>query len=392
MACEINLGANAPCNIQNDKPRTLIDSHLPFFFNYLQTESTSQTEGLGLDTPSSYGAGWSIARWTTDQYAGEAEGTFIKSLINEPSLTGLANLTAHTGQSSTLLLTYWNVATAIFETPNFAFADPRATTPSFNFADIFKVGQSNLTCNGVPCGLFTRSGTPTFPIQPIPLTSGTFSNSIVGVPGTSAVFYLLSATSGSYSDHPPHRDHRRQPAVDERIAHGDPAGAVAMRRTTSIALMATACLTAVAMSACHHDPAAGSGAPTAEKIDSLEGIVRVVGSTGSSAVTLRTDDAQSLTIDGAPSLSRLSGLRVRVRGNRTAHRLNVSGFRVISANGVTAHDGTLATDGSQLVLLTEDGQRLPVARPAAGLRAAIGHRVWISGPLDGETVAYGVIE
>jgi hypothetical protein len=195
VACEINLGANAPCNIQNDKPRTLIDSHLPFFFNYLQTESTSQTEGLGLDTPSSYGAGWSIARWATDQYAGEAEGTFIKSLINEPSLTGLANLTAHTGQSSTLLLTYWNVATAIFETPNFTFADPRATTPSFNFADIFKVGQSNLTCNGVPCGLFTRSGSPTFPIQPIPLTSGTFSNSIVGVPGTSAVFYLLSATT-----------------------------------------------------------------------------------------------------------------------------------------------------------------------------------------------------
>jgi hypothetical protein len=165
-----------------------------------------------------------------------------------------------------------------------------------------------------------------------------------------------------------------------------------MRRTTSILLLATACLTAVATSACHHGPAAGSGTPTAEKTDSIEGIVRVVGSTGSSAVTLRTDDAQSLTLDGSSLLSRVSGLRVRVRGNRRGHRLEVSGFRVISANGVTAHDGILAMDGSQVVLLTEDRQRLPVARPTAGLRAAIGHRVWISGPLEGETVAYGVIE
>ncbi len=72
--------------------------------------------------------------------------------------------------------------------------------------------------------------------------------------------------------------------------------------------------------------------------------------------------------------------------------MNAIAFRVIAANGVLANDGTLVVDGSQAVLLTEDGRRLPVVRPSAGLRAAIGHRVWISGPLDGETVAYGVIE
>ncbi len=194
-ACEINLGADAPCDIQNDKPRALLDGHLPFFFLYLQSESSSRSEGLGLDTPSNYGAGWTIARWATDQYAGASEAAFIKSLVNEPSLSGLANLAAHTGQSTAALLTYWNLATGIFEVPTFTFADPRATIPSFDFADIFNVGQTRLTCSGTPCGLFTESGTPTFPIQPIALASGAFSNSIVGLPGTSAVFYLLSAAS-----------------------------------------------------------------------------------------------------------------------------------------------------------------------------------------------------
>src|SRR5487761_2537599 len=39
VACEIPLGANAPCDVANNKPYTLIGSHLPFFFNYLQSES-----------------------------------------------------------------------------------------------------------------------------------------------------------------------------------------------------------------------------------------------------------------------------------------------------------------------------------------------------------------
>ncbi len=161
----------------------------------------------------------------------------------------------------------------------------------------------------------------------------------------------------------------------------------------SRALAATTCVvTVLASVACRHDPAAGSGHPASQRIDSLEGIVRVVGSNASTETVLTTDDARSVTLAGPATLSRVSGLRVLVRGERASQRMNVIGFRVIAANGVAAHDGTLMADDPQLVLLTEDGRRLPVARPSAGLRAAIGHRVWISGPLDGETVAYGVIE
>ncbi len=193
VACELDLGASAPCDAANNKPYTLVGGHLPFFFDYLESESQSNSEGLGEDTPSNYGAGWTIARWATDQY-GSTEGSFIQSLVNEPQLVGLANLSTHTAQSIPLLLVYWNLATAIYDTATFVGADPRTTIPSFNFGNIFYTGQTALTCGGSPCGLFTGSGSPVFPVQPVTLTSGSLSQSVQGVPGTAASFFLLSAT------------------------------------------------------------------------------------------------------------------------------------------------------------------------------------------------------
>lgn len=194
VACELDLGPNAPCDINDDKPLALTFNHLSYLFEYLEIESVLNGEGLGLDAPANYGAGWSIGRWATDQYAIGTEGPFIKSLINEPLLVGLPNMSLHTGATVPTLLTYWNVATAIFQTPNYVAADVRTTIPSFNFADIFSVGQLDLTCGGIPCGLFTDSGSPTYPVQPVPLgTAGAFSMAVNAVPGTSATFFLLSA-------------------------------------------------------------------------------------------------------------------------------------------------------------------------------------------------------
>jgi hypothetical protein len=72
-------------------------------------------------------------------------------------------------------------------------ADQHVVTPSFNYWDIFRVGQTELTCGGQPCGFFTRTGAPVWPVQPSALTSGAFARSITGVPGTAASFFLLTA-------------------------------------------------------------------------------------------------------------------------------------------------------------------------------------------------------
>ncbi|HYL29194.1 MAG TPA: hypothetical protein VEU27_04630, partial [Gemmatimonadales bacterium] len=100
-----------------------------------------------------------------------------------------------TGRSIPELLMYWNLASAIYATPTYTAADPRITIPSFNFAEIFNVGQTQLTCSGQPCGLFTNSGTPVYPLQPRAFTAGTINQTVTGVPGTAAAYFLLTAPS-----------------------------------------------------------------------------------------------------------------------------------------------------------------------------------------------------
>lgn len=195
VECELNFGSGSPCNPRDDKPHTLTVSHLPFLFEYLEASGAPAPSGLGSDTPSNYGAGWSMARWTIDEYATDEAG-FIKGLIAEPALVGLDNLSSHTAQSVPLLLTYWNLAIAVFQTPAYTAADPRVAVPSFDFADIFQTGQTALSCNGVRCGLFTTSGQPVYPVQPVQVTSGSISKQVTGLSGTAAAYFLLSATSG----------------------------------------------------------------------------------------------------------------------------------------------------------------------------------------------------
>ncbi len=194
VACEIDLGTS--CDPNDTKPFALIFSQLPFFFQYLQAESGTHTEGLAVDTPSNYGAGWAFARWTIDQYGIAGEGAFIKSLINTTQ-TGLTNLSTKTGATVPTLLAYWNTASGIFQTPSFVPADVRLTYPSFNFADIFNVGQTDLTCGGIPCGLYTADGSPSpaYPVQPLLLSSGAFTQTVTHVPGTSAAYFLLTPSA-----------------------------------------------------------------------------------------------------------------------------------------------------------------------------------------------------
>ena len=197
VACEYNLAfANYLCDASNNKPWALMGSHLPFLFTYLQRESTSNSEGLAADGQANYGAGWALSRWAIDQYASSGgEGTFIQSLINTTQ-TGLNNLSTRTGQSIPLLLTYWNVATAIFQTPTHTAADVRTTIPSFNLANIFQVGQTGWACSGTPCGFFTNGPpTPVYPVAPIAFAPGTFSRTVHAVPGTSASFFLLTGST-----------------------------------------------------------------------------------------------------------------------------------------------------------------------------------------------------
>jgi hypothetical protein len=164
--------------------------------------------------------------------------------------------------------------------------------------------------------------------------------------------------------------------------------------TRSLVAVSVALAVGSAASACHRpggvpNEVAGRGAT----VDSVKGIVRVVGVDALPQLTLiRDDGSPALTLIGVESLRRVAGLRVAVAGILRGTQLTVSRFHVIAANGVPAIDGTLALRGGALTLETEDGTRHTLVSPSPALRAAVGHRVWISGPLDRPAVAYGIIE
>ena len=132
--------------------------------------------------------------------------------------------------------------------------------------------------------------------------------------------------------------------------------------------------------------------PVVAPNDSVEGIVRTVGVNAMPETMLALDDGSaSLHLIGSDALRRVAGLRVAVIGLRDKQSFAVWRFVVVAANGVAAVDGLLVARGDSLVLVTQRGA-LWVRAPSPGLRAAIRHRVWISGPIDAPTVAYGIIE
>ena len=145
--------------------------------------------------------------------------------------------------------------------------------------------------------------------------------------------------------------------------------------------------------ACHQTRGAPPGGAAAAAADSIVGTVHVVGVEALPKVTLAPDGGgEALTLVGAPALKRVDGLKVAVIGRLAGTELGVERFVVVAANGVPATDGRLVADGAVLYLVTADGERHRLVRPSPNLWAHAGSRAWVSGPLDREPVAYGIIE
>lgn len=128
--------------------------------------------------------------------------------------------------------------------------------------------------------------------------------------------------------------------------------------------------------------------------DTLRGTVQVVGSEPVTSVVLApAGGGADVVLEGDRRvLDRLAGLEVMVRGERVAGgRLRVTRTEVRAANGIPAVDGVLARDAGRDVLVMRDGTRRVVARLPEALRDAVGSRVWLAGPLDGDIDSFGIV-
>jgi hypothetical protein len=129
---------------------------------------------------------------------------------------------------------------------------------------------------------------------------------------------------------------------------------------------------------------------------SVRGRLEIVGTEPLLTIVVRPDDdpRHPVLLDGPlmTQLRHVNGLGVEVRGTRHDRFVTVQAFTVISANGLPATDGRLVASGDTLVLVTADGVRHPLVHPSPRLRSEVGGRIWVSGPLDHEPVAYGLID
>ena len=130
-------------------------------------------------------------------------------------------------------------------------------------------------------------------------------------------------------------------------------------------------------------------------MDTVRGIIRVVGNAADEQVIVRPNDGAAVTLLGSQSavLGRLSGVDVWISGKRDgAKRMTVDRFLVRSVDGVPAIDGTLiARDGGYAIVTTADHAEHPIVNPPAALRSHVGARVWVTGALETGAVTFGVI-
>lgn len=175
---------------------------------------------------------------------------------------------------------------------------------------------------------------------------------------------------------------------------------------TLIAALLAAALAACATNSSSEEPAPGEqtadrgtavSEPGVSAPDTLDGTIAVVGAAPLTQVVIRPEDASGeVTLHGeaADALRRLTGLEVRLEGERDPerHGFAVQRFEVRALGETPAVDGVLIAEGDDVVLVRRDSQRVPLSAVPASLRQHIGARVWVAGSPEGRVESYGVIE
>jgi hypothetical protein len=165
-----------------------------------------------------------------------------------------------------------------------------------------------------------------------------------------------------------------------------------MRPTVLVAIAGA--IAGLGIAGCHQQSGSGHLALGADSAatDSATGVVRTVGVSATSDLSLVLDDGTALGLRGSHLLGRVSGLLVVVRGSRAANSFTVRTFEVREAQGASASDGLLSASGERYTLTTADGGTVVVSSPPQGLKGMTGHRVWIARASNGRVISYGLID
>jgi hypothetical protein len=160
----------------------MADPLFELYFYYRDNENKSFMSPGSQDI-NIYGSAWKFARWATDQYA-TSESDFLKSLVAEPHLTGVANVadkTHHSFEEMDGLFTLALLADDYPGAPQGASA--KYTFPSWNIPDIFSGAAADFPSEFVGSPLRTHF-----------VTFGDFAVSVPTLVGGSGSLFNLSGT------------------------------------------------------------------------------------------------------------------------------------------------------------------------------------------------------
>ncbi|MEO7363188.1 MAG: hypothetical protein ABI120_22840 [Gemmatimonadaceae bacterium] len=146
---------------------------------------------------------------------------------------------------------------------------------------------------------------------------------------------------------------------------------------------------------------------TGRMLDTARGVVRRVGNDPLSVLVLTSGTGANTRVwalagPSLPQLERAAGLEISVAGELTTERnmlasprgapvFQVRHFFVRAADGQPAVDGVLNSQNGTFFLIAANGVRHDVPNLPAALRAQIGARIFLVGPLDRAPSGFGVL-
>ncbi len=134
----VGFASTIQCELAQCDGRPLIMwKHFSVLHQYLRGIDTLTPIGAAANGDFTfYASGWSLVRWAADQYATN-ESQWLKSLVRGGQLSGLSNLSQHTGRPAGEMLADWALTHALEMLPGVIPARPQLSFPSWDTQSMF---------------------------------------------------------------------------------------------------------------------------------------------------------------------------------------------------------------------------------------------------------------
>jgi uncharacterized protein YjdB len=176
--CDARIGfAQCP------NPVRVMQSHFLYLYDYFRNNESKSILSPGSLDGDIYGSAWMFARWLVDQYGGATESTMLQAIVQESSLTGVANVTTKTGVAWSALLADWTMMLVADDYPGYMPpVGAKYTFPSWNMRSIWSGFNTDFPSSYLA-----------FPVIDRPISFGAFSVPVT-LSGSATSIFELSGT------------------------------------------------------------------------------------------------------------------------------------------------------------------------------------------------------